>query len=727
MYIFAIHLKHFRSFKNLWVFPREDVNVLVGPNNCGKTTLLHALALMLDPEINVRRPDVVSRFDFHSVDLEREIELRVWLKPKGDRGEEPHAQQSNGSDESGNEASQVQESEEIKLAFFDKLSEWEVEIEETEDRGCRERHPKSLKPFIIEPMDEPTEVPDHEKLLAVRLVAKWNRPQETADVEISIVDQMGNELFPFGTKSRELLGFRFVGAHRNPLYELSLSRRSVLSRMLDEDEIVLALRALLHDLDSSSSHLIDQPSVQTLLSTLGRLVAPKVLGGMMNNLGTQFTLTFLNGELWRLRGATSIATRVGTSSDGTPTNLPLEFQGAGAQNIILLLHLIELLKSRQSNNIIALEEPEQNLEPALARWIFGELCALADGGSSESSQATISYGQIFISTHSPALVNELRGTDALIVFALTDSDERGEELDESANEQEIDISTSDDSPQRVIQPSIPQWRTITAKYLSPDRRKKLDQRREQYIGTLFARQVLLVEGPSEVGFLPVAFRFLAQGRSQENPYHFGLEVINAGGIGELPKHPQILKGYGRKCHLLFDYDGPDANLEREILSRFDGLVDFVTCWPNQDVLSFTTGCDLEVILAKYVPPEILFTAIKDAYDDAGHRLDVVSWQKACELISQQSIVDQFPPVFDTVLLEEVNLSDFPDEDSQRAFLFALLHGPHSCKAVKDMRMIAEVIARHNAFPTIIDSLRQRVLKSMITPEEVDHAHPYLAT
>lgn len=704
MYIFAIHLKHFRSFKDLWIFPREDVNVLVGPNNCGKTTLLHALVLMLDPEINVRRPDVISRFDFYAVDLDHEIELRVWLKSKGDQGDKSYTQQLKGSDESQNDAIRVQESEEIKLAFFDKLTEWEIEIEESEDRGYQERHPTSLKPFTIEPMDDPADVPPHEKLLALRLVGKWNAPQETADIEASIVDQMGNELSPFGTKSRELLGFRFIGARRNPLYELSLSRRSILSRMLNEDEIILALRALLRDLDSSSSHLIDKPSVQSLLSTLGRLVAPEVLGGLMNNLGAQFTLTFLNGELWRLRGATSIATRVGTSPDGTPTNLPLEFQGDGAQNIILLFHLIELLKSRQSNNIIALEEPEQNLEPALARWIFGELCALADRSHNESNQTSTSCGQIFISTHSPALVNELRGTDALIVFSLADS----------------------------ARSPGPQWRAITAKNLSPDRRKKLDQRREQYIGTLFARQVLIVEGPSELGLLPVAFRHLAKGDVKGNPYHLGLEVISVDGKDKMKawnyEHLRVLKGFGRTCHMLLDYDGHQPEWEAEITNRFNGLADYVTSWPQRNVLDFANGCDLETILAAYVEPSVLFEAIKYAYSDAGHPLQREKWEDACKKeIQDQQIVDELPQIYDGgEHLDDVQLESLGDERIQRAFLLILLHGPHGCKAVKDMRMIAEVIARHNAFPSVIDALRQRVLKSMIAAEEVDHAHPYLA-
>ena len=62
MYVFALHLRSFRSFEDLWLFPKEDVNVLVGPNNCGKTTVLRALALLLDPAVNPRQPGLLLSF-----------------------------------------------------------------------------------------------------------------------------------------------------------------------------------------------------------------------------------------------------------------------------------------------------------------------------------------------------------------------------------------------------------------------------------------------------------------------------------------------------------------------------------------------------------------------------------------------------------------------------------------------------------------------------------------
>jgi hypothetical protein len=681
MYILALHMKHFRSFDDLWVFPNQDVNVIVGPNNCGKTGLLDALALLLDSRVNLWRSGVISRFDFHNIDLEEPIELTVWLKPRVRQ-----------NDNAG-EVVEYEEKEELVESFFDKLSEWRVETADRLDHsGATESHPMRLLPVTVEPME--TEVPEHETLLCIRLQATWRSSQEAADIELDIVDQTGTPISPLSSKQRELLGFTSLPSQRDPVWELSLNRRSVLSQMLDEDEVTLGLRRLLASLDQAKEPLLEQESVSNLLASLEDLAAPEFFGRLMADLGGRFTLTFLNGELWRLRGATSVATVMHSISEEDMA-LPLEYQGDGAQNLVLLFHIIKLLREAGTNNIVALEEPEQNLEPALAKCIFGELCSLSLGSGDRSQ------GQILVTTHSPALVGELKGADSLLIFA------------RQQVESEV---TSEDS----------QWSVISGRCLSQDSRKKLDQRRERYINTLFSRQVLIVEGDSEIGFLPVAFRHFSRGIPYDNPYHLGLEVLNGESKEKAVGHAEILTGYGRQCHLLLDYDGPDAHFEEQIRSRYSGSVDFVTCWPNMDILDFAVGCDLEVILAAYVEPSVLFGAIKCAYEDAGHPLLTDQWEEACQALSDPEMSEELPPVCGDVELDDIVMEDLGGERLQRGFLFALLHGPHCCKAVKDMRMIADVLAEHNAVPQLFDDLRRRILVSMLRPGEINHDEPYLA-
>lgn len=61
MYISKINIVNFRNFKNQEILFGNGVNVVIGHNNAGKTNLLRALALVIDPDAK-RRLDV---HDFH--------------------------------------------------------------------------------------------------------------------------------------------------------------------------------------------------------------------------------------------------------------------------------------------------------------------------------------------------------------------------------------------------------------------------------------------------------------------------------------------------------------------------------------------------------------------------------------------------------------------------------------------------------------------------------------
>lgn len=685
MYIFTINICNFRSFKNLWVFPNPEVNVIVGPNNCGKSTVLRAISIVLDPTINYRQPNLISRFDFHRSNIMHPIEITVWLKP------------STHIDEQGRII--YDDSKKLKLAFFDKFSTWRVETQERNPTGVIETHPTNVSPLTIEPMQRPEDLPPHERLLAIRLRSTWNSSIEATETDVELIDETGNKITPLSNQHKELLGFKMVGGRRNPVYELSLARQSVLSKMINDDEVNVALRVMLAQLDSGKNQLLDKQSVNDLMQRLSRLIAPELMGSLVNNLGTEFSLTFLGSDLWRLRGATTIATNMSMDSENK-FSLPLEYQGDGAQNLILITHLIDLIREPKDNDIVVLEEPEQNLEPSLARWVFGELCSLTQKQSQQ-------VGQLFVTTHAPALVGELKGADSLLIFS--------------------DNILIPAHPTEADAPETRSWQIISGRNLSSDSRKKLDQHREKYIPALFARQALIVEGSSELGFLPVAFRFFAQGQPGKNPYHLGLEIVNGDSKGQLLKHAKILRSYGKRCHLLFDHDSDTTDeTKNDYRSRYSGQVDFVTCWPEQSLLSFASGCDLEIILAYYVPPGILFEAIKATYADAGHSLEEQNWINACNKITIQAIRDQFPNVFGYFKLSEFDLNSISDENIRRAFLFTLLHGPHECKSTKDMRMIAEYLAEKQCIPVLFDDLRAKILKTITTPEEINHNAPYLA-
>ena len=687
MYIFAFNIKNFRSFTNLWGFPNPSINVIVGPNNCGKSSLMKALSYVLDPAINIRQPGLVSRFDFHLPYTKQNtippIEITLWLKPS------TH-QDTNGT-------IVFDDCDKIKLAFLDKLSAWKVEKAKRNTTGVDECHPISLSALTVEPMQLPEDLPVHERLLAIRLQSTWNNEIEATETEVDIIDEAGEKISSFSNQYKELLGFKMVGGRRNPLYELSLSRQSALSKMIDDNEVNVALRELLNQLDNAKNQLLDKPSIKNLMDRLNDLVAPELMGAIVNNFGSEFSITFLGSDLWRLRGATTIATSVGTVNK---LSLPLEFQGDGAQNLILIAHLINVIKESKDNNIVVLEEPEQNLEPSLSRWIFGEICSITQNQKNQC-------GQLFLTTHSPSMVGELKGAESLMIFSDTTPLEEQQEQ----------------NPKR--------WQLISARNLPADCRKKIEQDHEKFVPALFSRQALIVEGSSEKGFLPIAFNYFANGAAGQNPYHLGLEIVIGGSRDQLLKHATILRSFGKRCHLLYDYDADLSDQDdKQRKSRFNGQVDFVTCWPKRNLLPFTTGCDLEVILAYYVQPKFLLEAIKIAYADAGHQLQEQKWKDACKKIVDPDVCKQISTIFNEFkLLEslhEFDIQEISDENIQRALLFALLHGPHECKATKDMRMIAEYLAESRSIPDIFNDLREKIVLSITKPEEVNHNDPYLA-
>lgn len=53
MQIVQLRIRNFRCIRQADILPSQH-NVLLGPNNCGKTTVLEALNLLLNPETTAR-------------------------------------------------------------------------------------------------------------------------------------------------------------------------------------------------------------------------------------------------------------------------------------------------------------------------------------------------------------------------------------------------------------------------------------------------------------------------------------------------------------------------------------------------------------------------------------------------------------------------------------------------------------------------------------------------
>lgn len=668
MWVRGVHIKHFRVFDDFWFVPNRGVNVIIGPNNIGKTALLDAMSLCLDPSVRHYRDDVVTRYDFHDQDLSQQICIRVWLAVEDD------------------------ETDDVKLAYLDKVSKWTVATD-----------PPHLAPLQVDPMTEPEELDEHKELVCVEVTAQWDDARHVAEVEHHVVDEAFTARGDLSYADRDLLDYRHFGSQREPLRELSLRQRSALSRNLDESDLSTAFRELLESLESNSDILSQAPSLRDMLVRLKSLLAPEMLPGWAE-VGREFAATFLEEGFSSIRRGATIATVSGESEEA---KLPLSCQGHGVQNALLLAYLIDGLRSPETSSIVVLEEPEQNLEPPLARWIFRELYEAGRPVDGTNKEDEVTSGQAFVTTHSPVLVTEADGAECLVIMQESESG-----VGSSGEAGEGD----DDSPSaQARKRSI---RALTCSELDQEVRKTLELNAHLYATALFARQVLIVEGASEAGFLPVAFRHLAQSPAG-NPFHLGLEIVSAGGKGQPLKHAKTLMSCGKMCHVLLDWDGPNDTG----MGEAGEAAAFVTSWPGEQLLPFLSRSDLEAVLVAGVPIEVLFAAVKEAYEDAGHELQPDNWRMARCLVEEpqrSALPQEFPD------LRDWSLDELPDEHTKQAFLYAALHGPHSCKSVKDMRIIGQMLAAHDALPELLEQLRARIVASMIRPQDVENVCAYLA-
>ena len=61
MYVASIQVQNFRCFEDIEVEFNPGVNVIIGENNAGKTTLLRAMGLVFDREHRPR----ITKYDFY--------------------------------------------------------------------------------------------------------------------------------------------------------------------------------------------------------------------------------------------------------------------------------------------------------------------------------------------------------------------------------------------------------------------------------------------------------------------------------------------------------------------------------------------------------------------------------------------------------------------------------------------------------------------------------------
>jgi len=337
------------------------------------------------------------------------------------------------------------------------------------------------------------------------------------------------------TEDRARVGFQYIPSWRNPLEELSLRYRSVLSRLLEGKDLSGQIAKIRSKIDSSGELLHEDESFKKGFDGLRRAMREaRLLTEHDDALG----LSALEATERSILRAFGLQLR----PEGSNQPIPLRYLGSGTQNAALLLALVVLLKSGQST-IVALEEPEQNLEPFYQRYVMRQF-----------KDATGAGGQLFVTSYSYILTSVLPEDDCWLVT------------------READGNHICEQPYRHFRGHL--------------LRQTKSRLADELFPVLLSRGVLLLEGESEFGALPVFSRLATRGLDTA-----GVEPFYCRGRDGMPDFCDFFKKRGYRTIALMDHDtDADAHKRRkECVKRSD----LVLLWPRryEEALVATKGFD----------------------------------------------------------------------------------------------------------------------------------------
>jgi putative ATP-dependent endonuclease of OLD family len=593
MRIYRIIINNFRSIKYL-DFKPEKINLFIGGNNSGKTNVLQALDFVLNPYKNWHE-GIVTEYDFYNRNTEEK-----------------------GIVSDGAECSGIN----IEVWFSDFINgeehqnDWDVCLEHI-----------NSKDEIISYDKENNE--QAEKIL--RVTAECH-----ADLKPSFYFTKPDiEKRPFTRRDKERVGFRFIPAYRNPLYELSFYHNSFLSKLLEREELKEKIEKVIEEIGKSQKVLFEddkfkknfesfQKSIQNL-----KLISSETNAMRLEPLGVSDRRTLQNfGLVFRPTTAEK--------------PVPLKNQGLGAQNAMLILAILHTIEeAKHENLIIAFEEPEQNLEPYYQRLLIKKLL----------KPATKNF-QIVVTSYSPEVIKSFNLAN---IFLVQNQEDKHSLLKIFQEEN-----------------TKPEW----SKFLNQIKKRN----REEVIGGILARSVLLVEGEAERGGLPVFSQLSSRGLDD-----VGVELIWCEGIGGIPKYAEYFKRLNIPVIALCDKDEKICSMkQRTEIAQKTGLTiiwaDYEEALLTSSELSSVSKFN-EICCSKYDFGENRDVFLKNTFDVEKTPLKLKEfYEKEEKRLKDCSNLKELLPI-----LEENNLL--------RCYQKFFLH--NSLASIRQSRLLAKEICQEN--------------------------------
>lgn len=449
MRIVEVEIQHFRGFGNKVVWKPDAHALLVGPNNAGKTTLLRAADLLLNPYRDAYR-NRLTVWDYAECDTSAPVKVQVVLGGLSDEDRDHFEPNLEGRHEDG------------------RFGGWDSPDAEF-DTG------ELVLRLAFEGIyGEPSR-------------AVFARP-EAGRAPVRQVDKIR-------------IGWTYVPAGLDPGHELAFYGGSVLSRLFERDDLSDPLDAIRAAIDGAKGPLLTHPTVK---GTRDRLQdAAQRLGLAPAGDPIDFAVAGLSDR--RVLQSLQLVLQ-GTRS---PAHLPLEAHGRGTSRVLLLAALLQRARSDDGNLILAVEEPEQNLEPINQRLVTRSLLLAPEAGAS----------QVILATHSAEVAGvvplrnlHLIREDALQVRALRDA-------------------------------------------TTPEHKFFERHAHGALVAGLYARAVLLVEGPTERGALPSVW---AHHRPGDGLDEHRIELIDCESIKKMPSFARFFAAVGVPVIAVCDGDDPEV-------------------------------------------------------------------------------------------------------------------------------------------------------------------------
>jgi putative ATP-dependent endonuclease of the OLD family len=350
MDIVRIAIRNFRCVKDAVILPVKS-NVLLGPNNIGKTAVLEALNLVLNPEMGSRWK-VIDENDFserqylplYEVDETPCIRIELVLAGMTDDDEN---------------------------TFWQHIVPWRADTQQ-----------------VVESVQEGAD-PFENAVSAIRVVFEgWYDPDEdefdTATYFLRESSLNREECASFTKEHKRHIGFLIYRDFRALTRPISLEYGNLFNTLLRSQKIQPkhfeeALRGVNSALDSMAQES-DFAELLSAYKTELELFLP--LAGEEHP-DLRFELTDLTRDQVKAASQLYVSTGCGR---------PIQKMGAGSRSLALLA-VLTLIMRRRGSGILALEEPETFLYPHAQRRVIDECLSLAS--------------QMFVTTHSPFVLERM--------------------------------------------------------------------------------------------------------------------------------------------------------------------------------------------------------------------------------------------------------------------------------------------------------------------------------